>query len=75
MTNIDALPWQASLAVAFAYSFAAVFAEQLVVKELPLGEKVQVADKEGQQVIVLPFGSVQLEAIWQVASGQAIPFC
>lgn len=48
---------------------------QLRVKELPLGAKVQVADKDGQEVVVLPFGSVLTASIWQAAQGQSIGVC
>ena len=48
---------------------------QLRVKELPLGVKVQVSEKDGQEVVVLPFGSVLTASIWQVSQGQSIAVC
>lgn len=49
--------------------------EQLQVKELALGVKVQVAEKSGQEVVVLPFGSVLTSSIWPLKAGETIPVC
>jgi len=48
---------------------------QVTVREVTLGVKVQVSQKNGQEVIVLPFGSVLTASVWVLQSGQSVPVC